>query len=392
MVNYPAADASYRTIASALTPQAVSEYLAFSGWELERRENTKEFWHLLGQDGELIGRIMLPLASDYSDYQDRFYDALMSIGKINKWSSAELQEHITATHADLFFVRLDQPTIDGTIPIAQARATINAILEMLRFAAMTAVGIRRPRRGQIPPEVVTNFLEHEARLGHTKQGSFTFMVAALLGDALPVQRVADKPKMPSSGEVPFPRQVMEVLARNLEAVGDVSRLAQIRAPEVDLLLSPRLMDAITDIVGREEVLAVEISFQWASSLPPPGISGQPIRLERRSIEDLRDLTFEAPDVAEHERSRQTLIGQVRSFTRKGRSEEQRNESEIVLRTEVFGRVRSVYFLLSGADNLTAISAYLDQLPLRVTGDLIFERNRWRLVGDINVEASGRGIE
>ena len=98
------------------------------------------------------------------------------------------------------------------------------------------------------------------------------------------------------------------------------------------------------------------------------------------MEDLRDLTFEAPDVTEHERSRQTLIGQVRSFTRKGRSEEQRNESEIVLRTEVFGRVRSVYFLLSGADNLTAISAYLDQLPLRVTGDLISERNKWRLVG------------
>ena len=85
MVNYPAAaDASYRTVASALTPQAVSEYLAFSGWELERRENSREIWHLLGQDGELIGRIMLPLASDYSDYQDRFYDALISIGRINK--------------------------------------------------------------------------------------------------------------------------------------------------------------------------------------------------------------------------------------------------------------------------------------------------------------------
>ena len=392
MVNYPAADASYRTVASALTPQAVSEYLAFSGWELERRENTREIWHLFGQDGELIGRIMLPLASDYSDYQDRFYDALISIGKINKWSSAELQEHITATHADLFFVRLDQPTTDGTIPIVQARATINAILEMLRFAAMTAVGIRRPRKGQIPPEIVTKFLEHEARLGHTKQGSFTFMVAALLGDALPVQRVADNTKMPSSGKVAFPRQVMETLARSLEAIGDVGRLAQMRAPEVDSLLSPLLIDAITDIVGREEVQAVEISFQWASSLLPPGISDQPIRLERRSIEDLYDLTFVASDVAEYERSRQTLIGQVRSLTRKGRSEEQSSESEIVLRAEAFGRVRNVYFLLSGADNVTAISAYLDQLPLRVTGDLIFERQRWRLVGDIHVEASGRGIE
>ena len=125
--------------------------------ELERRENTKEFWHLLGEDGELIGRIMLPLASDYSDYQDRFYDALMSIGKINKWSSAELQEHIAATHADLFFVRLDQPMIDGTIPIVQARSTINAILEMLCFAAMATIGIRRPRKGQIPLRLLRIF-------------------------------------------------------------------------------------------------------------------------------------------------------------------------------------------------------------------------------------------
>jgi hypothetical protein len=267
---------------------------------------------------------------------------------------------------------------------------------MLRFAAMAAVGIRRPRKGQIPPEVVTNFLEHEARLGHTKQGSFTFMVAALLGDVLPIQHMADNTKMTPSEEVAFPRQVMETLARSLEAIGDVSRLAQIRAPEVDLLLSPRLMDAITDIAEREEVQAVEISFQWASSLPPPEISGQPIRLERRAIEDLRDLTRVASSATGHERSRQTLIGQVRSLTHKGHPEEQGGESEIVLRTEVYGRARNIYILLSGADNIAAISAYLDRTPLMVTGDLIFARQRWRLVGDIHVtETSGdgsRGIE
>ena len=152
------------------------------------------------------------------------------------------------------------------------------------------------------------------------------------------------------------------------------------------------MDAITDIVGREGIQTVEISFQWASSLPPPGISDQPIRLDRRSIENLHDLTPVASGVAGHERSRQTLIGQVRSLTNKSRSEEENNESEIVLRAEVFGRARNVYFLLNGADNIAAISAYLDQLPLRVTGDLVFERQKWRLVGDINVEASGRGLE
>jgi hypothetical protein len=392
MVSYPAADASYRTAASMLTPQAVSEYLAFSGWELESRESTREIWHLSNRDGELIGRVMLPLASDYADYQDRFYDALMSIGKINEWSSAELQEHITATHADLLFVRLDQPTINGTISIAQARATINAILDMLSFAAMTAVGIRRPRKGQVPPEVVTNFLEHEARLGHTKQGSFTFMVAALLGDELQTRRIADNTKIFPSDQVAFPRQVMEILARSLEAVGDVGRLAQIRAPEVGLLLSPRLMDAVNDIVVRQDVQAIEISFQWASSLPSPNVTDQPIRLERRSVEDLHDLTFEASTVAEPERSQRTLIGHVRSLTRKGLPEDQNSESEIVLRTEIFDRIRNVYFSLSGDDNITAISAYLDQLPLTVTGDLVFERQRWRLVGDIQLEASGRGLE
>jgi len=61
----PTVDASYREAASTLRPQAVSEYLAVSPWNLERRDDIKEIWQLRSTTGESLGRLMLPLATNY---------------------------------------------------------------------------------------------------------------------------------------------------------------------------------------------------------------------------------------------------------------------------------------------------------------------------------------
>jgi hypothetical protein len=53
-------------------------------------------------------RLMLPLATDYADYEQRFADALRAIGIVSNWSADELLFRIISTNADLLFIRLDQ--------------------------------------------------------------------------------------------------------------------------------------------------------------------------------------------------------------------------------------------------------------------------------------------
>src|SRR5690606_20795064 len=103
--------------ASLLEPRAVSRFLATHGWELENRQpGVREIW-LLDQDSELgSARIMLPLATDFVDFHARFKDTIESLCHVYRTDVGELRERVTATHSDLFFVRINQPMSDGSIP------------------------------------------------------------------------------------------------------------------------------------------------------------------------------------------------------------------------------------------------------------------------------------
>lgn len=123
-----ASDAAYGQVAASLAPTAVSQYLAASqSWELEtKRDNVSEIWLLNEADSARRGRILLPLATDYVDFPQRFTEALSALGRINHWNAPELEERIRAAHSDLLSVRLDQVQADDTIPLRQAETTIDA--------------------------------------------------------------------------------------------------------------------------------------------------------------------------------------------------------------------------------------------------------------------------
>lgn len=85
-----------RGAASVLSPPVVSQYLASHGWQLESRDqDIKEIWRLPGEDG-LLGRIMLPLATDYVDFPRRFRETLQSLATIYDCDLAQLVERIAA--------------------------------------------------------------------------------------------------------------------------------------------------------------------------------------------------------------------------------------------------------------------------------------------------------
>lgn len=388
----PALDASYREAASRLRPQAVSEYLAVSPWSLERRDDVKEIWQLRSATGESRGRLMLPLAANYTDFTDRFYDAILTLGRINDWNADQLLEQILATRADLLFVRLDQATTDETIPLGQAKTTIEAIYNMLRSAAVRTAGSRATRRGRLPADA-QNFLDNDIRLGHTKRGSFVLTVASRLDNRIATNQSLTNIDADAVIGMGFSRRAMELLARSLESTRNVvSREAHNLADFYSFRTNLDLMESMEEIARPEGLRSVEFSFQWAMALPRPGLSTEPIKLDQTDISILSE--FRERQAAEEAaakpalgpvRNRVTLEGSVVALTRADSEEEDDQSGEVIILADVGGsRLRQVHAPLSGYDHDLAIQAYISRLPLTISGDLVFEGRMWRLTGNIEL--------
>jgi hypothetical protein len=387
-----APDAAYREAASSLTPTAVSQYLAATKpWQLESRlDHVQEIWSLPGEAGKPIGRILLPLATDYADFSERFSDALHALSRLNGWGPDELVKHIAATQADLFFVRLDQVRDGETIPLKQAEATIDALYEMVKAAAISAAAPGRSQRGGRLPNVVSAFLENDVRLGHTKRGSFVFTVVTRLNRA-PETSLSTPPGPDTAGTdiVPvFPRRVMETLARGLEATRDLTQGKSTVTVDqaIQSGLSAGLLESLEDIAGPEELRSLELSFLWAATETKPNVGAEPIRLEHAQVAQLARVREELLREEEPPR-RETLVGMVKSLARDDESLESGDSGSVVISAEVNGRRRNVHLTLSGEGHAQAIECYRQRLPLIVTGDLVFERQAWRLVGNIEVGPS-----
>jgi hypothetical protein len=124
----------------------------------------------------------------------------------------------------------------------------------------------------------------------------------------------------------------------------------------------------------------------ASALSPPAVAQylatHDWRLDARD-EGVREVWSLAGE--EGPPGRVTLVGTVRTLNRGDLGEGE--DASIVLAADVSGRRRNVHIPLGGADYDAAIAAHRTEQPLVVTGDLAFERNAWRLGGDVVVDAS-----
>jgi hypothetical protein len=358
-------------------------------WKLEKRDQVKEIWQLPGSGGVLRARIMLPLDHEFADFRARFCDALYAIGRVSGWGAQELEERVLMARADLFFVRLDQVRADDTIPLKQAEGTLDALYKMLRAAAVTTADPSRVGRGGRLPSIVTDFLDEDVQLGHTKRGSFVFtLISYLDGGSERAQEVMPTVQGPLERVAPFPRRVMETLARGLETTRDLAEGRSGTALEdpVRWGLGAGLVESVGEMIGSEGLRSLELSFAWATAEPRPDVGSEPITLEHAQAGELerareRLLRREEPS------HRETLVGRVKSLARDDDAVEDEQAGSIVVSAEVNGRRRNVHMVLAGQDHENAILAYGSQQPFIVSGDLYYERGAWRLGGDLEVDAS-----
>ena len=380
-------DSSLLELTTTLTPAAVSQFLAAQAWELESRlDHVREIWRLPNDQGTLSARIMLPLASDFADYPERFYDALNAIRIVNDWDAGSLYEHIIATRADLLYIRLDQAMPDGTIPFWQAESTIKAIHRMMKAAATTAADPSHSHRGR-RSATVTEFLNEDVRLGHTKRGSFVFTVVARLEDDSVSARPVDCPPGESVA-APFPRKVMETLARGLQTTNHLTRGRDREALDDPAAwgLSANLVESLEEMAEPEGLRSLDLSFEWAAAEETPAVGNEPIKLEHEIFGELARVR-ERLTRQEDPPRRETLVGPVKSLAWEEGGDVAEDAGAIVILADVNGRTRNVHLALFGQDHDWAIRAYRNKIPLTVAGDLTYERRAWRLQGDIELDTS-----
>jgi hypothetical protein len=380
-------DPSLLEIAATLTPASVSQFLACHDWQLEaRQDRVKEIWRLPGDGGNPKARIMLPLATDFQDYSQRFYDALYAIGRLNGWGADQLYAQIIATRADLLYVRLDQllPP-DGTISFRQAETTIGAIYRMMKAAATTAADPRHSHRGR-RSATVTNFLEDGVRLGHTKRGSFVFTMVTRMDDDEAESRGHGAGHDRGCDMTPFSRRVMETLAKGLETTRHLAsgRDREAFDDPAEWGLSANLVESLEEMTRPQELRALDMSFEWAAAQGKPGVGGEPITFEHELFGQLARVRERLVRQEEPPR-RETLVGPVKSLTREEGDAPTDEIGSVIMLADVNGRTRNVQMTLLGEDHGWAIRAYRAKLPFTVTGDLAFERGAWRLIGDIEVD-------
>jgi hypothetical protein len=368
-----------------LTDANVVQFLAANNWTRHSSRGYDEVWIEPGSEGQRVAAVLVPREKRLADYSRRLREALADIARVYDWGLGQLAEQVAAIHADLFFVRVDQYSQDGTIPFRQAAALLEGIDDLIRASALTAWNPLGSGKGRTPG-IVQDFLEQDLRMGHTKKGSFIITVAARLDEPAPsVANIGSDEPVPS-----FSRQVMTTLARSL----DVTRRHLVQGDDfIDLEGAAKeglrlpLVDALQRMGDGKALSSLDLSFEWAQSEPQREVAPARVVLER-------DVLAELPNLRARLKRKQpveqvTVIGPVTELKRGDEPvQDAEDAGEIVVRGEVNQRTRRVTVPLSGVDYDWAIRAHRERLPFTVAGKLVVKGgNQYRLEEPIEVDRS-----
>lgn len=376
---------------SAVTPGVLRQWLASEQWSLSvERQGVLEIWSSVAPLARGIDSVTVPTAEGLVDFNRRLKDSLDDLALAYDLRPTELVQRIISVRSDMFFVRLDQYSSDGTIPFKQAAALMGSIQRMVRAAATSASNPYHSHQGRRPAEV-TEFLEDDLRFGHTKRGSFIITVAARL-DATEAPTVSGKAGVATDEGatdeiVPFSRRVMRTLAVGLQETKRLSaHLDRDGALEADILelsaagVSVELLQSVLEIGGAEGVRSIDVDFDWSPLGPePPDV--EHVTIESTDLEGVgrvKELLLrEEPPTEE------TLIGRVGELARRdlGGGIE---EYEVTLEAELDGRMRKVHVPLVQSDYEWAIYAHQQRLPFTVTGTPVKHRS-WELTGIVTAD-------
>ncbi|WP_207454606.1 hypothetical protein [Desertivibrio insolitus] len=370
-----------------LSPWSVEQFLSLSGWvRQELRAGTFAVWSAADESAE----ILLPYDVKLRDFGRRYREALEILAGITGLEGEALALEIVAARKDIFLLRADQMTVDGSIPFLEARRLIDGVQTMLSSAAASTVNPRASTAGR-KPAIVTEFMREDVRMGHTLRGSF--VITVLAADAAEEarrrnewQNAIQHPQPTRSGDddvrhgeddelVPFPRQVMSTLASGLsvakELLGPSGSYVSLEEA-VSAGVTLQMLESVRAMSQSEGLHALDMAFRWSKTEPVRPDVPQRIELLRGDAVDagvVIERFSKAPEI-EHDQ----ILGQVVRLERAEGSE----DGQVVVEGYVGKAKRRVKVPLSGEAYRVAIAAHEESQPVVVTGTFERKARGWRM--------------
>ncbi|MDQ1068836.1 hypothetical protein [Streptomyces canus] len=392
----------FRALVPAVTPPAVARFMAGQGWELEkRREGVREIWRYPSDESPGYRyRIMLPLAEDYEDYEERFGDTLIALGRIYDLDPWGLLGSIETPGFDLISVELNKGDGDSTVTFIQAKSVIDGFHGLLENAAIRA---RNPNSsgGGRRAKQVTRYLSDSVNFSRfTSEKSISLMVVSqLYGDRLKVV----------SGDtegVPYARQVVRTLMRDLASMQTMAGNLQSGLPVSSDLrgatAGAALAKSLASMIDSLELRSIDFSFQLAAGYEDVGDRDVTLTFQRGDLERIPDLEQvlsttrrrwqSANLVAANSRSLEiemseetedlTLNGPVRGvFRDSGDISDVHAGGVMVMSIDLGGREGTVHVRLNEREYAYAIEAHRRNIAVTVRGRLVRAGNVVELRGD-----------
>jgi hypothetical protein len=395
-------------------PSQLKAYLMSAGWNLIRAdsESASELWE--AEDGSPYrSQVILPVDPTFVDYRRRLSDSLQRLCDVYGWDLSQLLRSVQAVRSDMLFIRADQTTRFDSIPLRQAEQLIHGTVQMLQAAAWSTVSPRASLSGR-KPNVVTQFLDDDLRMGHTQRGSFVLTVLTRVDDEVEVATSHDllsadeveEAVVPAVGESaprdvsgheetrfmlpPFQRRVMSTLATGLEETKNLTESTS-GSSRMELAVgrgvSAQLCASLSEMTKHEGLRSLGMSFQWA---PLPLFETPPVSLVsigRDNIDALNSLTERFRAQERNPNSRVTIYGRVVRLERTDPKQGEDAVTEaIVTVVGVEGRKtrRQARIEVSGELHQIAIRSYERQRSISVTGELCREGQGYWLRGEVTV--------
>lgn len=392
-------------IASELKPRDVAAYLVTTGWELDQtRGQAAEIWRHQ-DDG---ARVLLPLDPTYDDYVLRMSETLRYLSAAHEYTLQQLATSVLQTRADIIYVRADQTSLDGSIPLRQAESLVGGAVDLLEAAALATVQPRAVYAGR-RPEAVRSFLDEDLRMGHTQRGSFIITLFARLGDeteqevplprdepahaavtetaastsardgdtgAMQEERLPLRTDEPRSAARPggtrtvriptFQRRVTTTLAAGLESAARIAADPELAGLVAGVArgANSNLYAALQSMTQYEGLGALDLSFSWAPAVPQLNDVESTIIFgheETRRLESARDQLRAKPSIVQD-----SITGQVVRLERGADKDE-----GVVMIAGVTGegKTRNVRLNLTGSDYAAAVRSHERRTPVTCSGQI-----------------------
>lgn len=392
----------FRALVPAVTPPAVARFMAGQGWQLEkRREGVREIWRYPSDESPGYRyRVMLPLAEDYEDYEERFGDTLIALGRIYDLDPWGLLGSIENPGFDLISVQLNKGDGDSAVTFIQTKSVIDGFHGLLENAAIRA---RNPNSsgGGRRAKQVTRYLSDSVKFSRfTSEKSISLMVMS--------QLYVDQLKVVSGDTegVPYARQVVRTLMHDLASMQTMTGNLQSGLPVSSGLrgatVGAALAKSLASMIDSLELRSIDFSFQLAAGYEDVGERDVTLTFQRGDLEripdleqvlsttrrrwqsanlvaaNLRSLEIEMPEETEELTLNGPVLGVFRDF---GNVSNVHAGGVMVMSIDLGGSEGTVHVRLNEHEYAYAIEAHRRNIAVTVRGRLVRAGNVVELRGD-----------